>query len=158
MQRELNAVRDFHQALDISHECEFNPEPIMSEALHLDLEKSKRLALRLQDLIKSGDARYLRMHLIIEEATEFCRACQAGDEVMAFDALIDLLYVTLGTAVQFQWPLQEGFDEVHASNMTKQKQSSDPHSARVRDKGSNYRPPNLEPILASYRKVREENA
>lgn len=92
------------------------------------------------------DPRALRAHLIAEE---FAELINAEDEVGAFDAICDMQYVLSGTAATFDWPLEEGFLEVHRSNMTKQRKSDDP--GRIRDKGPNYEAPKLKEILDAYR-------
>jgi len=95
----------------------------------------------------------LRLHLIAEEFSEMIEAWLIGDEVKFFDALIDLIYVIVGTGVTYDLPLGEGFDEVQRSNMTKERQPDDPQAARIRAKGPNYSAPNLVDILRRYRGV-----
>jgi len=86
----------------------------------------------------------LRAHLVVEEVAELLAALAAGDEVGTLDALADLIYVTVGTAVTFGLPLAEAVEEVHRSNMTK---------TLVRDrpghpgKGDGYSPPQLAELL-----------
>lgn len=99
----------------------------------------------------TGDQCYLRGHLIVEETAELLDAMYMEDEVLVLDALADLLYVVLGSAVTMDLPLAEAFVEVHRSNMTKRRQSDDPDGARVRDKGEGYQPPDLKRILDAYR-------
>lgn len=89
----------------------------------------------------------LRTHLIAEETSEFLQACVDGDHVEMFDGLCDLLYVVLGTAVQFDMDVTDAFTkaftEIVRSNSTKVAGDS----RRVRDKGDEYSPPNLEGIV-----------
>lgn len=61
----------------------------------------------------------LRVKLIHEEAKETCDAIEAGDLPAAADGMADLLYVTIGTAVEFGIDIQPIFDEVHRANMRK---------------------------------------
>lgn len=61
----------------------------------------------------------LRVDLIAEEFDELREALDYGETVSAADALADLVYVIVGSAVAWGIPLAEVFDEVHASNMTK---------------------------------------
>lgn len=61
----------------------------------------------------------LRCKLIREEAKETCDAIEAGDLVGAVDGICDLLYVTIGAAVEFGVNIEPVFDEVHRSNMAK---------------------------------------
>jgi predicted HAD superfamily Cof-like phosphohydrolase len=62
---------------------------------------------------------HLRMDLIREEARETIEAIDRGDLVEAVDGLCDLLYVTIGAAVEFGIDIEPIFDEVHRSNMAK---------------------------------------
>ena len=60
--------------------------------------------------------------------------------------LADLLYVVYGTAVTFNLPLQEVFEEVHKSNMSKLGDDGRPiyrEDGKVM-KGPNYKPANVE--------------
>lgn len=60
-----------------------------------------------------------RAKLMREELKEYEDAAEAGDLVGMYDALLDLLYVTVGSLVSHGFPLAPGFMEVHTSNMTK---------------------------------------
>lgn len=105
------------------------------------------------------EVRALRLNLIAEEFSELARAygfqAQVNikpdpelkpDIVEAFDGIEDLLVVTVGAGVAMGLPLQEGWDEVHSSNMSK---FVDGH--RREDgkwiKGPSYRKPDLKAIL-----------
>lgn len=61
----------------------------------------------------------LRVELIREEFVELQMAIGQRDIVGVADALADLLYVTYGMAHEFGIPIDEVFEEVQASNMTK---------------------------------------
>jgi len=93
-----------------------------------------------------GDPTLYRLHLNMEELGELCIAFSEGDDVKIFDAEVDLAYVVTGLAVTFGLPLPEGFAEVHRSNMTKA-HPSEGGGARMRRKGSDYSPPELEQLL-----------
>lgn len=99
------------------------------------------------------DPRMMRAHLLIEELGETIKAMACGNVVDTLDGLADLTYVVLGTAVAFGLPLAEAFDEVHASNMTKQRQTMDANGHRLRMKGPDYRPPDIKRILVEYGKL-----
>jgi predicted HAD superfamily Cof-like phosphohydrolase len=60
--------------------------------------------------------RDLRVNLIREELIEFSCASTRGEIA---DALGDLLYVVVGSAVTYGIDLEPVFDEIHRSNMTK---------------------------------------
>lgn len=61
----------------------------------------------------------LRWKLMFEEMTEFSNANNAGDLVEIADALADIIYIALGTAIAYGIDLRPVFAEVHASNMRK---------------------------------------
>lgn len=93
----------------------------------------------------------LRYDLALEELNEFYLACQTGDKVAIFDALVDQLYILLGTAHTFGFgaALEEGFIEVHRSNMTKLDETGRPvyrEDGKV-IKSELYEKPNLGKIL-----------
>lgn len=85
----------------------------------------------------------LRWDLIEEELKELERAENTTE---AADAIADLLYVVIGTAVAYGINIGPIFDEVHRSNMSK---FIDGH--RREDgkwiKGPSYSPANLEPLI-----------
>ena len=83
---------------------------------------------------KRGDERLHCAQLIAEEAGEVMKALLNGDEVECADALGDLLYVTIGTAVTYGIPIEEVFNEIHKSNMTKIRNPNDPNDSRMRKK------------------------
>lgn len=61
----------------------------------------------------------LRLRLIDEEFGELRDALAANSVVGVADALADLCYVVIGSAVAWGIPFAEVFNEVHRSNMTK---------------------------------------
>ena len=61
----------------------------------------------------------LRISLINEELQEFKEAIKNNDLKEAIDALTDILYVTYGAGHAFGINLDECFDEVQKSNMSK---------------------------------------
>lgn len=60
-----------------------------------------------------------RMKFMQEELAEFEDACERMDIVKAFDALLDLVYVAMGTAYIMNVPWDDGWDEVQKANMMK---------------------------------------
>ncbi len=93
----------------------------------------------------------LRVKLIISEAAELTEAIANEDMIEIFDGLIDLLYVTFGTAVSYGLPIEKGFRQVHANNMSKLGPDGKPlkdASGKV-IKPSNYKPIDLSWIAES---------
>ncbi len=89
----------------------------------------------------------LRVRLIVEELGELLSAIAQPDAVEVADALADLVYVVVGTAVAFGVDLPEVWDEVHTSNMRKFGSGSwtDEHG-KIR-KPSDWTPPDIEGVL-----------
>jgi len=85
-----------------------------------------------------------RYHLILEELGEYAEAAEARDIVKIADAIADMLYVVLGTAVVHGIDVQPIFDEVHRSNMTKDQ--LDPVTKKG-GKGPGYEPPRIAELL-----------
>lgn len=93
MKSEQNKVKEFHAAFDIP--VEHTPT------------------------IPDNYAKMRRIALINEECAELFAAMHWEDLVAIADGIADLLYVTLGTAVEYGIDIEPIFNEVHRSNMTK---------------------------------------
>lgn len=65
------------------------------------------------------DQAELRASLSNEEADELDTALIQGNRVEAIDAICDLIYVALGTALEMGIDVAPFFEEVHRSNMAK---------------------------------------
>lgn len=61
-----------------------------------------------------------RVQLMAEELDEFCDAADIQDMAGMADALIDLVYVVKGTAVQLGLPWEALMNDVHGANMRKE--------------------------------------
>ena len=72
------------------------------------------------------NTRDLRLELISEEFSELCQAMEDRDMVQIADALTDILYVVYGAGHSFGIDLDECFEEVHRSNMSKLGKSGRP--------------------------------
>ena len=95
--------------------------------------------------------RELRLELIAEELDELSDAVADRDMVQIADALTDLLYVVYGAGHTFGIDLDECFQEVHSSNMSKLGEDGRPihrEDGKVM-KGPNYFEPDLEAILGA---------
>lgn len=92
----INAVKEFHEVFQIG-----NREIMTAEI---------------------GEKDYvLRHNLIKEENDEYLEAAKNGDIVEIADALGDQLYIIFGTLLKhgLQYKIEEVFDEIHRSNMSK---------------------------------------
>lgn len=92
-----------------------------------------------------------RIDFLNEELDEYCAAVKEGNLEKQFDALIDLVYVALGTAHLQGLPWQSGWDEVQRANMAKERAKSDGQSKRGTAfdlvKPAGWIPPRLAPLL-----------
>jgi predicted HAD superfamily Cof-like phosphohydrolase len=86
-----------------------------------DFHRAFGVGVELSPTLPDAKTMRLRYDLAKEELDEFMDACQTEDCVKIFDALVDQLYILIGTAHAFGMAdaLEAGFAEVHRSNMTK---------------------------------------
>lgn len=146
MGRLAEAVKAFHVRMNRDYS-----QALIGEVPELQ-DLGRALISRADDIdVDNADRRYLRAHLMLEELGETLVSMGEGNELRTFDGFCDLLYVLIGSGVTFDLPIEEGFDEVHRSNMTKTAKADD---TRIRDKGKNYSPPNLDFVLDMHRTCR----
>lgn len=103
----------------------------------------------------SEDDYSLRYRLGKEELIEYLDACKNNDLVEVTDALADQLYILLGTMVAHGMGdiIEDVFDEVHRSNMSKLGEDGKPiyrEDGKIL-KGPNFSPPNIEQFLTASR-------
>jgi len=91
----------------------------------------------------------LRINLIEEELEEFKQAIKNKDLKEAVDALTDILYVTYGAGHAFGVNLDQCFEEVQKSNMSKLGEDGKPIYNELGKvmKGSNYFKPDLSKFI-----------
>lgn len=71
-----------------------------------------------------------RIDFLHEELREFVEGVEQWDHAQMFDALIDLVYVALGTAHLLGYPWQQGWDLVQGANMQKVRAAKDGSDSR----------------------------
>ena len=82
-----------------------------------------------QEVKLIGEKDYiLRYNLLKEENEEYLDACKNGDIVEIADALGDQLYILFGSILKhgLQHKIEEVYDEIHRSNMSKLDESGNP--------------------------------
>ncbi|REJ80592.1 MAG: hypothetical protein DWQ44_06900 [Bacteroidetes bacterium] len=96
MQDKINKVIEFHEVFGLEYRK--SPDAMLSERI-------------IQ----------LRHRLMAEENDEYLDACRDNDISQIADALGDKLYILLGTIIAhgLQNKIEEVFDEIHRSNMSK---------------------------------------
>jgi predicted HAD superfamily Cof-like phosphohydrolase len=90
-----------------------------------------------------GPVRRCRQALLAEEVGELTEAILYGDITKIADALGDIVYVAVGTAVTYGIPFDAVLAEVHRSNMTK---VNTPDEAKLA-KGTGYEAPDIAGVL-----------
>jgi len=91
-----------------------------------------------------SDMGMFRIRFMKEELDEYAQACLDGNKAKQLDALVDLVYVALGTAYLQGFNFNEAWGRVHIANMKKVRALKAEHSAR----GSTYdvvKPPGWKP-------------
>lgn len=118
-------VGEFHRRFELPHSTDGNPPA----------------ALELSDLT-------YRIGFMLEELCEFNRAASQDDLAGMLDALVDLVYVAMGTAQLKRLPFNEAWVEVHRANMAKERgpTAARGHHLDVR-KPKDWTPPLIEPII-----------
>ena len=99
----------------------------------------------------SDEESELRFNLLKEENDEYLEACKNNDLTEVADALGDQLYILCGTILKhgLQHKIEEIFEEIQASNMSKLDESGEPifrEDGKVL-KGKNYFRPDIPKIL-----------
>ncbi len=126
MKNKLNAVNEFHETFKVGS------------------------AAKEPSLLSAEEAQ-LRYNLLREENDEYLEACQNDDLIEIADALGDQLYIICGTILKhgLQEKIEEVFDEIHRSNMSKLDEKGQPifrEDGKVM-KGKGYFRPNIKKIL-----------
>ncbi len=103
MQDTINKVKEFHEVFGL----EYNEEPTVN----------------VSDRIIE-----LRHRLMQEENDEYLEAAKARDLILIADALGDKLYILCGTLIAhgLQYKIEEVFEEIHRSNMSKLDEAGKP--------------------------------
>ena len=99
-----------------------------------------------------SEAEYLLRHkLMQEENDEYLEACKRGDLVEIADALGDKMYILFGSILKhgLQDKIEEIFDEIHRSNMSKLDENGEPifrEDGKIM-KSEKYFKPNIKKVL-----------
>jgi predicted HAD superfamily Cof-like phosphohydrolase len=125
MKKQIEQLREFHQAFNLPSRKNVTLIPINEFSL--------------------------RNKLIVEEIDELFVAYCDSNLVEIADAIIDSMYVLIGTAIQFGMAdkLEQMFDEVHRSNMSKLDENGNPilgADGKVL-KSNLFSPPNLDQFI-----------
>lgn len=150
----VSCVDDFHRKNSIAKTTSLDLSPIdgdVQTALRVAADAIGKLAAGFQEFSSHDDKRGLDAHLLCEELAEILAGLADGDEEIVLDGLADLAYVVAGRAARLDLPLGLALRSVHLSNMSKERQKTDEHGERVRDKGPNYVPPDIGGCIRDHR-------
>lgn len=127
-------------------------------------EKFKVPISSIPRLLEPTVAAY-RIAFLREELQEYIEAVRLDDVAAQADALVDLVYVALGTAIFQGLPWKELWDDVHAANMRKVRGIENEDALLLRSeydvvKPADWRGPQTHRILlaASMRALRQREA
>lgn len=137
-------VQEFHEKYGLPIHIPMRPSPETAVILS---DAGSALSFIATKLKRGESPDEKRFGKLLEEVAEMMTAVSNWDEVGAFDGLVDSSYVLNGIGVMYNFPLEDGFKEVHKSNMTK----TVTDSLVANSKGPDFKPPNLNLILETYR-------
>ena len=101
-----------------------------------------------------------RTSFLLEELTEYTQAITKKDTAGALDALVDIVYIALGTAWLFNLPFEKAWKEVQRANMSKvrTKNKSKKRGTSfdvVKPKG--WRPPDIDQVIYEEREKQRDD-
>lgn len=92
-----------------------------------------------------------RVDFLMEEIAELTDALDRQDDVEILDALVDICYVSMGTAWLLGLPFEEAWKEVQRSNMEKVREASDRSEFDV-VKPEGWKAPDIKGIIKRWQK------
>lgn len=96
--------------------------------------------------IPTIEIQIFRQDLLRQEYRELNQAIERGDLEQIYDAILDIMYVLIGTALAYGLPLNQGMIAVHNANMKKLQATGDSKTTKP-IKPPGWQPPNLREIL-----------
>ena len=101
-----------------------------------------------------------RTSFLMEELAEYTQAITKKDAAGALDALVDIVYIALGTAWLFNLPFERAWEQVQKANMSKIRTKSKSKKRGtsfdvVKPKG--WTAPDIEQIIEEEREKQNEN-
>lgn len=142
----LAAVRQFHRHIAAPAASTHCLLPHSKTNAALLVQELQQFARKLARMSGKTDMLVSRLAMAIEELAEWVDAHNRSDLVAAADAFADRLVVLLGDAVACGLPAGPLFNEVMASNMTKQRAGESGKAV----KGAGYQPPDIKKVLEDH--------
>ena len=110
------------------------------------------------DIPKNNELINFRTAFLMEELAEYTNAITKKDAAGALDALVDIVYIALGTAWLFNLPFEKAWNEVQKANMSKIRAKDKTGKRGTKFdviKPKDWKAPNIEKIIDEEREINE---
>ena len=110
------------------------------------------------DIPDNNELINFRTAFLMEELAEYTNAITKKDAAGALDALVDIVYIALGTAWLFNLPFEKAWDEVQKANMSKIRAKDKTGKRGTKFdviKPKDWKAPNIEKIIEEEREINE---
>lgn len=158
LRSDFDRVGDFHEKFGLDNVTWRGPGPritpreLMEFRLKFLLEELTEFAEAVGYTLEHRNSGYGMQPTFVPDSTR--PVDFTVDHAKAFDALLDLAYVTFGSAQVMGYPWEPGFVEVQRANMTKERATKAEQSRRGSTfdviKPEGWTPPDLEKILRDH--------
>ena len=138
-------------------------EKIIESNLILDIDRfHKKFGFEKNNKVGIPDDAELinfRTSFLMEELAEYTNAIVKKDTAKALDALVDIVYIALGTAWLFNLPFDKAWKEIQAANMKKVRAKDKTGKRGTKFdviKPKEFKEPNIERIIEEEREWNDE--
>jgi predicted HAD superfamily Cof-like phosphohydrolase len=110
------------------------------------------------DIPDNSELINFRTAFLMEELAEYTNAITKKDTAGALDALVDIVYIALGTAWLFNLPFEKAWNEVQKANMSKIRAKDKTGKRGTKFdviKPKDWKAPNIEKIIEEEREINE---
>ena len=110
------------------------------------------------DIPDNNELINFRTAFLMEELAEYTNAITKKDAAGALDALVDIVYIALGTAWLFNLPFEKAWNEVQKANMNKIRAKDKTGKRGTKFdvvKPKDWKAPNIEKIIEEEREINE---
>ena len=110
------------------------------------------------DIPNNSELINFRTAFLMEELAEYTNAITKKDAAGALDALVDIVYIALGTAWLFNLPFEKAWNEVQKANMSKIRAKDKTGKRGTKFdvvKPKDWKAPNIEKIIEEERELNE---
>jgi predicted HAD superfamily Cof-like phosphohydrolase len=110
------------------------------------------------DIPSNSELINFRTAFLMEELAEYTNAITKKDAAGALDALVDIVYIALGTAWLFNLPFEKAWNEVQKANMSKIRAKDKTGKRGTKFdvvKPKDWKAPNIEKIIEEEREINE---